>query len=245
MLHRSAAWSCERRTDDFGFGRDSASNRGGETFRVEYLYYVLLVLALLAGCLFALKIPGRKRLTREHEKLAERARQRRAREQEKASTGIKGQAYRHAIIERELQKVRTPWGWPGAEHHGGESVQGGGYGDMAAHGGLRRWVDHLIAEKRTIQDEDYLKRREDSLRALLEDRYGRAVKASEMTFRKVKPPLLRDPSLPYDQMDNFPSGKADEIASGLDRQPDQPQGGREVRLKKTGSLREIKTPWGW
>ena len=116
---------------------------------------------------------------------------------------------------------------------------------MPAHGGLRRWVDHLIAEKRTIQDEAYLKRREDSLRALLEDRYGRAVKPSEMTFRKVKPPLLRDPSLPYDQMDNFPSGKADEIASGLDRQPDGPSGDREVRLKKTGSLKEIKTPWGW
>ena len=85
----------------------------------------------------------------------------------------------------------------------------------------------------------------DVIRALLEDRYGRAVKPSEMTFRKVKPPLLRDPSLPYDQMDNFPSGKADEIASGLDRQPDGPRGDREVRLKKTGSLKEIKTPWGW
>ena len=34
--------------------------------------------------------------------------------------------------------------------------------------------------------------------------------------------LLRDPSLPHDQMDNFPSGKADQIVSGLDRQPDDP-----------------------
>jgi len=213
---------------------------------VEYLYYVLLILALLAACLFALKIPGRKRLNRQHEELAERARQRRNREQEKASTRNPNRKYHHAVIERELQKVRTPWGWPGSELHGGEPAHGAdGPGELGAHGGLRRWVDHLIAEKRTIQDETYLKRRQDSLRALLEDRYGRAVKPSEMTYRKVKPPLLRDPSLPYDQMDNFPSGKADQIASGLDRQPDAARGGDEVRLKKTGSLKEIKTPWGW
>jgi hypothetical protein len=116
---------------------------------------------------------------------------------------------------------------------------------LGAHTGLRRWVDHLIAQKRTIQDEAYLKRREESLRALLEDRYGRAVKPSEMTYRKVKPPLLRDPSLPYDQMDNFPSGKADQIAAELDRQPDEPHDEREFRLKRTGSLSQIKTPWGW
>ena len=213
---------------------------------MEYLYYVLLILALLAACLFALKIPGRRRLNRQHEELAERARQRRKREQENASTRDPDREYRHAVIERELQKVRTPWGWPGSELHGGEPVHGAaGPAEMGAHGGLRRWVDHLISEKRTIQDESYRKRREDSLRALLEDRYGRAVKPSEMTYRKVKPPLLRDPSLPYDQMDNFPSGRVDQIASGLDRQPDGPRGDQEVRLRKTGSLKEIKTPWGW
>ena len=213
---------------------------------MEYFYYVVVILALLAACLFALRIPGQKRLKRQPEELAERARQRRKREQKKASTRDTDQKYRHAIIERELQKVRTPWGWPGSELHGVESVHGAADpGKQGVHGGLRRWVDHLIAEKRTIEDETYRKRRQDSLRALLEDRYGRAVKPSEMTYRKVKPPLLRDPSLPYDQMDNFPSGKAEQIASGLDRQPDEPYGGNEVRLKKTGSLKEIKTPWGW
>jgi hypothetical protein len=213
---------------------------------VEYFYYVVLILALLAGCLFALRIPGRKRLNRQPEELAERAKQRRKREQEKASARDTDQKYRHAIIERELQKVLTPWGWPGSELHGEESGHGAADpGKIGGHGGLRRWVDHLIAEKRTIEDETYRKRRQDSLRALLEDRYGRAVKPSEMTYRKVKPPLLRDPSLPYDQMDNFPSGKAEQIASGLDRQPDEPHGDDEVRLRRTGSLREIKTPWGW
>jgi hypothetical protein len=77
---------------------------------VEYLYYVLLILALLAACLFALKIPGRQRLDRQPEKLAERARQRRMREEEKASERDPEREYRHAVLQRELQKVRTPWG---------------------------------------------------------------------------------------------------------------------------------------
>lgn len=220
--------------------------RQGETFRVEYFYYVLLILILLAGCLFALKIPGHNRLAHKPEELAARTKQRRSREQERAGHRASSGAYRHAIIERELKKVRTPWGWPGGTAQGrAPAPDAQGQVEVVMQNGLRRWVDHLVTEKRTVQDETYLRRREDSLRALLEDRYGRAIKPSEMTYRKVKPPLLRDPTLPYDQMDNFPSGKADRIASGLERQPGDPHSERATPLRKTGSLRDIKKPWGW
>lgn len=213
---------------------------------MEYLYYVLLILVLLAGCLFALRIPGRSRLAGRPEDLAERTNQRREREQQKQRAKGADVAHRHAVLERELKHVPTPWGWPGSDLHGGKSdLADHGYGEIAHPGVLRRWVDHLVTEKRTIQDEDYVQRREASLKALLEDRYGRRIKPSEMTYRKVKPPRLLDPSLPHDQMDNFPSGKTDQIVSGLKKQPDKSEDRREKPLRKTGSLKEVKTPWGW
>jgi hypothetical protein len=57
---------------------------------------------------------------------------------------------------------------------------------------------------------------------------------------------LRDPSRPYDQMDNFPSGRTDRIVAKLQRQP-----GTSAQVRKTAQaranvpLRDIKTPWGW
>ena len=213
---------------------------------MEYLYYIVLILALLAACLFALKIPGSRRLAHKPEELAERAVRRRQHDQRKAGATAAEMAHRHAVIERELKNVRTPWGWPGSERQGGRDHDGKDqYGEVVGHGVLRRWIDHLVAEKQLVQDEGYLKHREESLRALMEDRYGRVIKPTEMAYRKVRPPLLRDPSLPHDQMDNFPSGKADQIVSGLDRQPGKPDADRTTPLRKTGSLKEIKTPWGW
>lgn len=214
---------------------------------MEYLYYVLLVLALLAGCFFVLMIPGQRRLANRPDLLADRTNRRREKQQQKANASRPDLAHRHAVLERERRHVPTPWGWPGSDLHGtGHAPQGSdGTYEVVRQGALRRWVDQLIAEKRTVQDESYMRRREDSLRALLEDRYGRSVKATEMTYRKVKPPLLRDPSEPHDQMDNFPSGKTDQIVSGLDKQPDAPKRTVDRPLRKTGSLKEVKTPWGW
>ena len=214
---------------------------------MEYLYYVLLVLALLAGCVFALMIPGRRRLANRPDQLADRSNRRREKQQQKADARRPDLAHRHVVLERERKHVPTPWGWPGSDLHGAGRTHHGvdGSFEVAHPGALRRWVDHLVAEKRTVQDESYVTRREASLRALLEDRYGRSVKATEVAYRKVKPPLLRDPSAPHDQMDNFPSGKTDQIVSGLDRQPDAPAPASDRPLRKTGSLKEVKTPWGW
>jgi len=68
-------------------------------------------------------------------------------------------------------KSETPWGWPG---HGavqsGESADGAdrGLGDR-----LGDWVGALLQQKRTVDDEDYRVRTNESLRALVEDRYAR------------------------------------------------------------------------
>lgn len=214
---------------------------------MEYLYYVLLILALAAVLLLALRMPGRKRLAGRPEDLASRAKRRREVERQRDADRAGDLARRHAVLERELKQVPTPWGWPGSDLHGSSKPDLADHlhGEVAHPGTVRRWLDHLVVEKRTVQDEDFLQRREASLKALLEDRYGRTIKPSEMAYREVKPPRLRDPSLPHDQMDNFPSGKTDQIVSGLKKQPGQPGEQRETPVRKTGSLKEVKTPWGW
>jgi hypothetical protein len=111
---------------------------------------------------------------------------------------------------------------------------------------LHRWVDHLVAKKTTVDDDEYRHRRESCMRALLEDRFVSLSHMAEIEYRKVKPPLLRDPSLPHDQMDNFPSGKLNGIESGLNGQPPvktvDSHGAGKISYK---NVREVRTPWGW
>jgi hypothetical protein len=195
---------------------------------VEYLYYVLVVLVILAVLLAIARIPGQARLTRNHEQLAERARSRRDAEQQKPAEPDR----RSIVLRRQLRNVPTPWGWPGSDLH---------HEDADSEGSLGRWVDRLISEKRTVQDEAYRLRKESSMRALLEDRYGRPVQATEVPYRKVAPPKLRDPDLPHDQMDNFPSGRGERIMSQLQKQP------RTIAPAKLrpSDLKDVKRPWGW
>jgi hypothetical protein len=94
-----------------------------------------------------------------------------------------------------------------------------------------------VAEKRTIDDDAYLQRKSESLRALVEDRYGRANGASAIVYRKTRAPMLGDPQRPPDQMDNFPAGETDRVVAGLARQP-------KSTARRPG-LSNVKTPWGW
>ena len=149
--------------------------------------------------------------------------------------------HHQTIIKRELKHVPTPWGWPGSD------VRQGGLGDRSGgNGSLQAWIDHLVSEKRTVDDDLYQSRKDASLRALLEDRYGRPAKPGEVEYRRVKPPLLRDPGRPYDQEDNFPSGRTGQILDGLSRQPGKPSPAQSAPgMRKAGGLKDVKTPWGW
>jgi hypothetical protein len=212
---------------------------------VEYLYYLLAILALVAVCLYLVRTPGQLRLTRKPIDLAARGRKHRLRARQKAAQKAAGQPpdlpHRETIIKRELKQVPTPWGWPGSD------VSQVSRRDVRnRNGSLQAWIDHLVSKKRTVDDDDYRSRKDASLRALLEDRYGRPAKPSEVEYRRVKPPRLRDPGRPYDQEDNFPSGRTEQIVAGLDRLPGKPapaQGGRAAR--RAGGLKNVKTPWGW
>jgi hypothetical protein len=107
-------------------------------------------------------------------------------------------------------------------------------------GGLR------ASQNGTVDDNEYQRRKQASLRALLEDRFGRPAKPGEIEFRKVKPPLLRDPGRPYDQEDNFPGGRADQIVATLERQPGtRAPALRGPAARKVVGLKDVRTPWGW
>lgn len=190
---------------------------------MEYVYYVMIVLGILVACYLMGRVPPEEYLLRNDQN-----------EEEQVAP---------SATVPDVSGVPVPWGWPGSdiEHHHLEQKHEGAVSDS-----LHRWVDHLVATKTTIDDDEYRHRRESSMRALLEDRFHSPSHMAEIQFRKVKPPLLRDPSEPHDQMDNFPSGKLGKIESKLNGQPHL----RTVERHGTGEIRyedvkEVRTPWGW
>ena len=191
---------------------------------MEYVYYLIISLAILVVCYYVVRVRPEEFQLRDGQ-LAD------------------DEAAASASARPDVSGVPVPWGWPGSdiEHHHMEQNHEAGVSDS-----LHRWVDHLVATKITVEDDEYRHRRESSMRALLEDRFVSPSHMTEIEFRKVKAPLLRDPSLPHDQMDNFPSGKLDRIESKINGQPNV----QAVERHGTGTihyedLKEVRTPWGW
>jgi len=204
---------------------------------VDLLFYSLIALAVLAVCLLIARMPGRARLAGRPMELAQR--QQKHLEKEKTRAALGDLPRKKAVLQRELKKVPAPWGWPGSDvRHGHEAGSGAG--------SLKGWIDHLIAEKRTIEDDEYRQHNSEALRFMVEDRFGHAAQPTRMKYSKVKPPRLADPNRPHDQMDNFPSGRTDAIVSKLSKQPGKAAGvTRRGPFRKAAGLENIKKPWGW
>lgn len=215
---------------------------------MDYIQYVTTVVVLLGAVLLAIRLAGKRHAHDRQMKLADRARKRRARQARSAQARPGIGPRQKAVLQRQLKNVPTPWGWPGsitrpaaAEGHPMRSP-----GIQLASGGLQRWIDQLMAEKRTVDDREYLESRHAALRSMIEDRFGRSPQPQEMAYRKVKPPRLMDPERPHDQMDNFPSGKTERIVSGLKQLPDAARPMQSaLAARRSASLGDIKTPWGW
>jgi len=213
---------------------------------MEYISYILVTLGILIACWLLVRLPAEP--VQQQNRLSRVSLT--AKETDRATNGKSTDDGWHSrlVLQRELLHVPTPWGWPG--HQGSTSSRSQmPLNAQEVHGvseSITRFVDHLFSEKVTVDSREYLLRKDANLRTLLEDRYGRASTMKEIPYRKVTPPRLRDPSAPHDQMDNFPSGKGDQIAARI---PRQPQFSRVVRqqtpLKKTAGLHEVRTPWGW
>jgi len=205
---------------------------------MEYISYILVIIGILALVLFWVFSSGQIQLSKKRPNRKQAVPVLAKQEQSKP----KQFKASHSL------NIPTPWGWPG---HDGVPVRKNGSSLNAnnGHGGqdsLHRFVDLMMNEKQTVENRDYLLKKDASMRALLEDRYGKSGKPALIKYHKVKAPLLRDPSEPIDQMDSFDSNEAKEIADQLLTREDVAD-----MLEGQGSFREraylgkMKTPWGW
>ena len=215
---------------------------------MEYISYLLITLAILIACLILMRLPAQ---SEKLQKSAARAKRRGKGAEVQGSELSKDEIQHHKkVLQRDLQQVPTPWGWPGHQDLGSFKKSNGPLNSQEVHGvseSIHQFVGRLFSEKRTVDNSEYLLRRDASLRAMVEDRYGRASTMKEIPFQKVKPPRLRDPSAPPDQMDSFPSGKVDQIAAKIPKLAETAKVLKEpVPFRKVaGGSKEVRTPWGW
>jgi hypothetical protein len=190
-----------------------------------FLYYYSILAVLVIGLICSLII---RRAHRKGENKTGAASTRRTllerHSEDKLHWAARDQEHR---LVRELYSVRTPWGWP--RHKA----------DMSK---LRR--------KNRLAGSSAESRGRESVRALIEDRYVPAQwnSPSEIEYRKVKPPLLRDPNAPHDQMDNFGVKQAELVRKKLQRvakmNVEAATAASQENLRYVGR-KAVKQPWGW
>ena len=219
---------------------------------MEYINYILAVLVIGMVCLVAIRVVSRRsssgavaRYKASRKALEDAKRQARAPQFKRASKGaVPGQAIPTTpTLQREILQVRTPWGWP--NHQAGKASQPG------LSGAMQNFTDRLVREKKLAHSNVDTDRMRNSVRALLEDRYGRVHRAQpgSIKYQKVKKPLLRDPSEPHDQMDNFGSAEADRIRQKLRHVKSMGEsrsgGSSSGNSARYVEIKDIKQPWGW
>lgn len=219
-------------------------------FKLEYLFYILAVLVIGLICLVTIRF-NFKVETNQPPSRFPFLRRPRADAGNETTRGEAVPASAHSAratkpaLDRALLHVRTPWGWPMHEERNrvGEPRRG-----LSAR--VQSFTDRLLREKDLVSSPSGDPRISGSIRALLEDRYGRVNRQSmaEIEYQKVKPPRLRDPSEPHDQMDNFGTREAERIRqklkllTAMNKLPDAVKEPKELRYVE---LKDIKRPWGW
>ncbi len=149
---------------------------------MEYMTYILIVVGQLALCVVWLlrTAPPAEREERARSGLMLQARpaeKPKTKEEEPDSLISAATAYN-----RESLNIPIPWGWPGHHEHDARPsrlIVNGGEAHVVSDP-LHRFVDRLLAEKQTVQSRDYVLKKDACIRALIEDRYGKARTAPGM-----------------------------------------------------------------
>lgn len=212
---------------------------------MEYIFYFAAILVAVILCIYEIASLGKADRLKKSQRVIGRNSSLSENDGEKGSPDQLKKT--DEIRQRELLKVPTPWGWPGNSSqthfiHSARQTPDPGE-DLAT---LHRWVDQLVSPKQTKSDEAYLRRRESSMRALLEDRFVSPKKMTKMEYRETKPPLLRDPSEAHDQMDNFPSGRIEKIEANLKTSSQaRTKSSRKIKTIVYEEPPPLRSPWGW
>lgn len=223
---------------------------------MDYLNYVLIVLAIGLVCLFIVRLATRSKnpdLLLQYQARKKAARKMTVQQTSddsdfaNPSAAWQGTPVIKSQRERLAEKThyRTPWGWPSVER------QNGSQGVSEA---VRNFTDRLVKEKQLLQPGGS-NAGKGSIRALLEDRYGPVNRdMTEIPYQKVKRPLLRDPSEQHDQLDNLGSAESRRVRQKLqflsamnnveDGSGSAAKGTKKVEFRYV-ELKDLKQPWGW
>lgn len=151
--------------------------------------------------------------------------------------------HEHRLV-REIHSIPTPWGWP--QHTAADR----GKAVSALPKPVQSFTDGILRRKGRMAGVSAESRSRESMRTLIEDRYvpSNWNSPNEIEYRKVKPPLLRDPNAPHDQMDNFGSRKAVKVRKKLQRvvnmNVEAAAAAKRDELRYVG-VKDVKQPWGW
>jgi hypothetical protein len=225
-------------------------NKKERLSNVDYLYYILVTLAIMAFCLYLMGVRDFSGLGKDQAALDERVMKRRGSEQSNSPRDERVSEREGMILNRGVKNVPTPWGWPGHDDstengHAVHSVKTPKTPEThVVSDSLHRWVDRLVSEKQTVDDQEYVLKREASVRALLEDRYGRTLRKSVNPDRNTRPSQFRDAGSSQRQVGNSLNERGDKIKSKLEREP-RPLSGARVSGIDRSKLEGVKTPWGW
>jgi len=149
---------------------------------------------------------------------------------------------KHRLI-REIDSVRTPWGWPKPSAEKGML-------NLGLSEAMKSFSDRLVSRKSRLGNRTAKPRAKESIRAVIEERYVSTTWNSnnEIKYRKVKRPLLRDPNAQQDQMDDFGIKQAELVRKKLQRvvamNADAVLASKRDELRYVG-LKDVKQPWGW
>ena len=150
---------------------------------MDYITYILIISGIMALCIVLLPEQAREHKLKKPTS--------------KTTTSIETRG-EDIALNREMLNVPIPWGWPGHDDHVTENSHAL-LKAQEVHGvseSLHRFADRLLNEKQTTESREYLLKKDASLRALLEDRYGRAYRTPANNNQDAKTPLLHDPGKP-------------------------------------------------
>jgi hypothetical protein len=161
---------------------------------MEYLTYILVTVGIVVFCALLLRVREPVRIHELDSQILKKRTSVTPAKKTVKKNNRKALLGAEAALKRERKPVPVPWGWPGHENH----VPGKTNTALNAeevHGvseSLHRFADRLMMEKQTVDNREYLLNRDASLRALIEDRYGRNHSLNGSGRKAPKEPDIRD-----------------------------------------------------
>lgn len=214
---------------------------------MEYVSYILVILTILLSCFLMVRVPAQPRRRRNKAKELARPGLINKKQDRADATGDMSES---AALkpQRQSLNVPTPWGWPG--HHGpAPARKWNSLNAQEVHGvseSLHHFVDRLFQEKHTVESREYLLRKNASLRALVEDRYGKASSLQDVPNPHGCGARHGAGGSGY-QPQTVSGGGQNSETSGIEERPGVGAAPfrRSAALKISRELKDIRKPWGW